>query len=212
MPPKRRRLVVDVPSDHDSDVVVTGSQVSPSRRRSASQRVRGGGTARQSKREPLVPEAFQTLLSEDSKRGWTSGSSDGGDRIAKRRKGKERENEVVEISDGTSKEEEIMPQAAAVEDEDEDEDEESDIDWEDVDLSAKRQFYLVCLTSACCADVCESYEPGRYHEGAGGRITVYRDRKASYIRAHTPRSGGSKSRRPETQDYCGRKAHPTGNP
>jgi hypothetical protein len=85
-----------------------------------------------------VPEAFQTLLSEDSKRGWTSGSSDGGDRIAKRRKGKERENEVVEISDGTSKEEEIMPQAADVEEEDEDEDEESDIDWEDVDLSAKR--------------------------------------------------------------------------
>ncbi|KAA8909653.1 hypothetical protein FN846DRAFT_941700 [Sphaerosporella brunnea] len=155
MPSKRQRAVVETTSGRDSDVVITGSQVSPSRRRPASQRVRGGGSAAapQSTREPLAPELVQTLLPEDAKRGWTSGSSDGVERQVKRRKGKERAREVVELSDGTSKDEEEVihnrggfEESAAgdgdcngreAEEEDEEDEDESDVDWEDVDLSSR---------------------------------------------------------------------------
>ncbi|KAF8243203.1 Rad4-domain-containing protein [Wilcoxina mikolae CBS 423.85] len=170
MPPKRRRAAAATPTGSeeqvfdiisisdsprrsqtpDSSVQVTKSQVSSSRRRAPEQRVRGGSARRNARRvqEPLVPEVFREMLVEDSKRGWTSGSSDNDavERAQKRRKGKEKEAIVVSDEDEAVKRgnAQLIPvNQDPLQDGDDDGGEESaddsddDIAWEDVDLSAK---------------------------------------------------------------------------
>jgi hypothetical protein len=224
MPPKRRRAsaaheAVEIPSSHDPDVAITGSQVSPSRRRTATQRVRGsssGARVRGAAHEPLVPDVFQAMLAEETKRGWASGSSDSG-RGVKRRKGKERD--VADISDGTSKEEgegaenvDIQNGVESAADDasggDEDEDEESDVDWEDVDLSAKRP-----STPALCNYVysvltpAKSYELGGYNESPCHR-SACAIRKAGYAGARAGGSSSPQGRRPAAKDYSSRTSNP----
>jgi xeroderma pigmentosum group C-complementing protein len=154
MPPKRRRNDTDQDPDPANipNTPRRNATAGPSRSRSTTTRKRAAPAPAE---EELVPDVFKEMIREDARRERRNKIKEQEEGCTKRRKLEEEaavQDETEELQEVPS--EKTSPQSASktsvpiptTEDNDgeegEDEDSDEDIDWENVDLSAKRELHI----------------------------------------------------------------------